>query len=121
MRIISNISNITDNSGTAPVVTYSNQVQTVIKKPNIPNNKCLRICSVIICNNPCCNPFNSCDWNMCNHNCGCNNAFNANFANNCSCDCHMCCNNHCNNCNCCGNNCEEIIFHYYCNERNGNF
>lgn len=142
MKIISNISNITDNSGTIPVVTYSNQVQTLIQTPSIPNHNCARICGVILCNNPCCNPFNNCN-NMCHHNnnCGSNNA-NANFATGCACNCHNCscchhnnCCNNCNNCNCfnamqannfcsqnnCqnfGNSCEEIVYHYYCNQCN---
>ncbi len=128
MKIISNISNITDNSGTTPVVTYSNQVQTLIQTPNFPNNNYTRICGVVICNNPYCNPFDNCNCNMCNRNssccsnccnnhCGshnCNNV-NSNFANNCSCNCNNCpCLRHnnycnCNSCNCCGfmqaNNC----------------
>lgn len=118
-----------DNPKTAtPVVTYSNQVQTLIQTPNFPNNNCTRICGVVICNNPYCNPFDNCNCNMCNRNSSCCsnccnnhcvshncNNVNSNFANNYSCNCNNCpCLRHnnycnCNSCNCCGfmqaNNC----------------
>lgn len=109
MRIITNISNVTDSSGTTPVVTYSNAVQTVIRRePNINP----RICKIVICGSPC--GCDCCD-NMCNcrQNC-CNCNANSQYHNSC-CGVNNCCGYN-NNCNSCDN--QAIIYHYYCNDWN---
>lgn len=134
MRTITNISNITDNSGTAPIVTYSNAVQTFIRQDNPPRRNEMRICGVVVCNNSCC-PFSNCGCNnRSNYGCGCNNC--SCNCNNCWNNCHCgvnCCNNnyHCATNGCCNNNCghncndysqnncdECMIYHYYSREYN---
>lgn len=68
MKTIVNIAGITDNSGSAPLTTYSNAVKTVILTPN-ENGKRYRYHYHILygcdcCYRHCCNCFFDC--NCCN-------------------------------------------------------
>lgn len=61
MKTINNVSAITDYSGDAPIITYSNTVTTVIRQ-NVPTPVITRIFYRICCD--CCD----CDFDCC---CGC--------------------------------------------------
>lgn len=62
MKTIVNIAGITDNSGSAPLTTYSNAVKTVIQTPN-ENGKRYRYpvrYDCACCCRPCCDCFFDC-------------------------------------------------------------
>ncbi|MDE5756175.1 MAG: hypothetical protein K2I23_03715 [Clostridia bacterium] len=69
MATIINLSNVTDNSGETPIITYSNPVTTLVDPPTAP--------PFIPRMAPC--PSCPCSQNSCGCNCGCG--------------CNHCCNN----------------------------